>query len=233
MYVISSLISVSKNKKKMIQILGLVVILVAVFFLVRASGIEFKNLTPSKIREYLLSFGMIKGALIYLAIYTFSIRPFIPIPPTLYTFAGGFTFGPIWGTVLTVIGATLNASICFLIARALGKDFVEKISKGKFDKLNEKLRNSGFKTLLIIRTSPVGPPFDLVSYASGVLRIPFWSHFLATMTGIIPAVAVYSYFGGSITKGGLAILIAFFLVVVISILVPWYIKKRKSQEQVQ
>ncbi len=221
------------SKKKIWLILGLAVVLIAAFFLVRASGIEFTNLTPSKIREYLLSLGMVKGALLYLIVYTFSIRPFIPIPPTLYTLAGGFTFGPIWGTVLTVIGATLNASLCFLIARALGKDFVEKISRGKFDKLNERLRDSGFKTLLIIRTSPVGPPFDLVSYASGVLRIPFLSHFLATMIGVIPAVAVYSYFGGSITKGGLAILIAFFLVVVISILVPWYIKKRKSQEQVQ
>jgi uncharacterized membrane protein YdjX (TVP38/TMEM64 family) len=221
------------NKKKLLMIIGLAVILVAAVFLVRESGIEFKNLTPSKIREYLLSFGMVKGALVYLAIYTFSIRPFVPIPPTLYTFAGGFTFGPIWGTVLTVTGATLNASLCFLIARALGKDFVEKISKGKFGKLNERLRDSGFKTLLIIRTSPVGPPFDLVSYASGVLRIPFWSHFVATMVGVIPAVAVYSYFGGSITKGGLTILIAFFLVVVISILVPWYIKRRKRQPQIQ
>src|SRR3990172_2955939 len=210
------------NKKKLLMIIGLAVILVAAFFLVRESGIGFKNLTPSKIREYLLSFGMVKGALVYLA-----------IPPTLYTFAGGFTFGPIWGTVLTVTGATLNASLCFLIARALGKDFVEKISKGKFGKLNERLRDSGFKTLLLIRTSPVGPPFDLVSYASGVLRIPFWSHFVATMVGVIPAVAVYSYFGGSITKGGLTILIAFFLVVVISILVPWYIKRRKRQPQIQ
>ena len=221
------------NKKKLLMIIGLAVIPVAAFFLVRESGIEFKNLTPSKIREYLLSFGMVKGALVYLAIYTFSIRPFVPIPPTLYTFAGGFTFGPIWGTVLTVTGATLNASLCFLIARALGKGFVEKISKGKFGKLNERLKDSGFKTLLIIRTSPVGPPFDLVSYASGVLRIPFWSHFVATMVGVIPAVAVYSYFGGSITKGGLTILIAFFLVVVISILVPWYIKRRKRQPQIQ
>src|SRR3972149_1610991 len=100
------------NKKKLLMIIGLAVILVAAVFLVRESGIEFENLTPSKIREYLLSFGMVKGALVYLAIYAFSIRPFVPIPPTLYTFVGGFTFGPIWGTVLTVTGATLNASRC-------------------------------------------------------------------------------------------------------------------------
>lgn len=220
------------NRRKIAQILGLVVILIVVFFLIRASGIRFGDLTLSKIRDYLLSFGMVKGALVYLAVYTFSIRPFIPIPPTLYTFAGGFTFGPLWGTVLTVLGATLNASLCFLIARALGKDFVQRISKGKFDKLNEKLNQSGFKALLIVRASPVGPPFDLVSYASGVLRISFWSHFVATLIGIIPATAVYSYFGGSITKGGYAVLITFFLVVVVSILAPWYLKRRKKQKEI-
>ncbi len=216
------------DKKSVIKILVLFIVLIGAIFLVRSLGINYQDLTPTKVKSYLLSFGLIKGAVVYLAIYIFSIRPFIPIPPTLYTLAGGFTFGPLLGTVLTVTGATLNASICFLIARALGKDFVDRISKGKFEKLNESLKDSGFKTLLIIRTSPVGPPFDLVSYASGVLKIPFWSHFLATLIGIIPATSVYSYFGGSITKGGLAVLIAFFLIVVVSIVVPWYLKRRKG-----
>jgi Uncharacterized conserved protein len=219
------------SRRKVVKILALVLILVAIFLLARTSGIKLENLTPTKLREFFLSFGVVKGAVIYLVIYIFSIRPFIPIPPTLYTLAGGFTFGPVLGTVLTVIGATLNASICFLIARVLGKDFVEKISKGKFERLNERLSNSGFKTLLVIRTSPVGPPFDLVSYAAGILRIPFWGHFFATLIGVIPATAVYSYFGGSITKGGFAILVGFFLVVVVSILVPWYLKRRKRQRE--
>ncbi|HSE84566.1 MAG TPA: TVP38/TMEM64 family protein, partial [Thermodesulfobacteriota bacterium] len=182
-------------------------VLIVVLFAFKVLGIKVDSINPSQLREFLLGFGAGKGALIYLCIYIFSIRPFIPVPPTLYTLAGGFTFGPVLGTVLTVIGATLNASLCFLIARALGKDFVEKVSRGKFERVNERLSNSGFKTLLIIRTSPVGPPFDLVSYASGVLRISFWSHFFATLIGVIPATSVYSYFGGSITKGGFAILI--------------------------
>ena len=219
------------DKRSIAKVIVLVAALIAAVFLVRALDINFTDVTPTKIKEYLLSFGVIKGAIVYLAIYIFSIRPFIPIPPTLYTLAGGFTFGPLLGTILTVTGATLNASLCFLIARAFGKNFVDRISKGKFEKLNENLKNSGFKTLLIIRTSPLGPPFDLVSYTSGVLRIPFWSHFFATMIGIIPATAVYSYFGGSITKGGFAILIGFFLLVVISIIIPWYLRKRKKQKE--
>lgn len=216
--------------RKYLKILLLLLILTAVFLAVRFSDIRFENITAENVRSYLLSFGILQASAIYVAIYALSLRPFIPIPPTLYTIAGGFTFGPVLGTVLTVIGATLNASISFMLARLLGKDFVDRIFRGRIDYINRKLRDSGFKTLLIIRSSPVGLPFDLVSYASGVLRISFWSHFFATMLGIIPAVAVYSYFGGSITKGGFYILVGFFLIVLFSILIPWMIRKRRIKK---
>lgn len=222
-----------RNKAKVTRLALLSLILVSVFLVIRGSGIKFEDLTPLEIKGYLLGFGLIKAALIYLFIYTFSIRPFIPVPPTLYTLAGGFTFGPILGTILTVTGATLNASVSFIIARLLGKDFVERILKGKLDSINEKLADSGFKTLLVIRSSPVGPPFDLVSYAAGVLKVSFWSHFFATLIGIIPATSVYSYFGGSITKGGFYILIGFFLVVAFSILTPWLIKRQRVRSDSQ
>ena len=216
------------NKKRILQILILVLIVLTVFLLLRVFDIRFKDLTPSNLRDFLLSFGFVKGAILYIVIYTFSLRPFIPIPPTLYTIAGGFTFGPVWGTILTVTGATLNASVSFLLARSLGKDFVDRISRGKLDRINEILKENSFKSLLIIRTSPIGPPFDLVSYASGVLRVSFWNYFFATLIGIIPATAVYSYFGGSINKGGWAILVGFFLVAVIAVILPWFLKRRKK-----
>ncbi len=216
------------NKKRILQILILVLIVLTVFLLLRVFDIRFKDLTPSNLRDFLLSFGFVKGAILYIVIYTFSLRPFIPIPPTLYTLAGGFTFGPVWGTILTVTGATLNASVSFLLARSLGKDFVHRISSGKLDRINEILKENSFKSLLIIRTSPIGPPFDLVSYASGILRVSFWNYFFATLIGIIPATAVYSYFGGSISKGGWAVLVGFFLVVVIAVILPWFLKRRKK-----
>lgn len=216
------------NMKAYIKIFLVLFFILLLFFLMRASGVEIQDLTPLKVKEFILSFGFFKGALVYLGVYALSLRPFVPIPPTLYTLAGGFTFGPLWGTILTVTGATLNACISFLVARVLGKDFVEKISKGKLEKINEKLSKSDFKTLLLIRTSPIGPPFDLVSYASGVLRVSFWNYFFATLIGIIPATAVYSYFGGSISKGGWAILIGFFLIVVTAVIFPWYLRRRKA-----
>jgi len=216
-------------KRKFLQLLVFVLILMILFLLARMLDIRVRDLTPSKVKGYLLSFGIVKAAIIYILIYTFSLRPFVPIPPTLYTLAGGFTFGPLWGTVFTIIGATLNATLCFFIARILGKDFVDRLSGRKLGIINDLLKDSGFKALLLVRTSPIGPPFDFVSYASGVLRISFKDYFFATLIGIIPATAVYSYFGGSISKGGWAILTGFFLVVVLALVIPWILKRRSRR----
>ena len=216
--------------RKVTVLVLLLLISITVYFAIKGQYIKFQDLSPIIIKDYLLSFGTFKASLLYLAIYTLSIRPFIPVPPTLYTLAGGFTFGPVLGTILTVTGATFNASISFMIARLLGKGYVNRISRGKLDKANEMLSESGFKALLIVRSSPIGPPFDLVSYAAGVLKVPFWNHFFATMIGIIPATAIYSYFGGSITKGGFYIIIGFFLIVVFSVLVPWILRRLRADE---
>lgn len=217
--------------KKYIKIFSVLLFLLLLVVLVSKSGVEIKGLTPIKVRDFILGFGFFEGAAVYVLVYALSLRPFVPVPPTLYTLAGGFTFGPLWGTALTVVGATLNACISFLIARALGRDFVESVSAGKLDNLNERLARSDFKALLLIRASPVGPPFDLVSYASGVLRVSFRNYFLATFIGIIPATAVYSYFGGSITKGGWALLVGFSMLIVAAVVFPWYLRRRRDENR--
>ena len=43
--------------------------------------------------------------------------------------------------------------------------------------------------------------FDAVSYFAGLTSIGFWSFFLATGVGQLPATIVYSYVGGMLTGG--------------------------------
>lgn len=98
--------------------------------------------------------------------------------------------------------------------------------KGKFKIWEETVGRAGFKALLLVRLSPVGPPFDAISYVAGLVGISFWSHFVATLVGILPAVIVYSFRGDSLTGGAIAILAGVFLVALISLLLPWYLRRR-------
>ena len=43
--------------------------------------------------------------------------------------------------------------------------------------------------------------FDIVSYAAGLTSMSFWSFFVATGIGQLPATIVYSYVGGMLTGG--------------------------------
>jgi uncharacterized membrane protein YdjX (TVP38/TMEM64 family) len=184
-----------------------------------------RSLSPSMLKAFLLHWGFWKGAAIFFLIYTFSIRPFVPIPPTLYTLAGGLTFGPWWGTLLTVFAATANASITFFIGKYFGEEWVERNLKGKWKRGQEQLKDGGFKVILLIRLSPLGPPYDLVSYAAGVSGIKFPGYFAGTLLGIIPVTAAYSYFGGSLSKGAVGVLAAIFGIVLLSLVLPRVWKK--------
>lgn len=202
--------------------------LLAIYLFLKSRDIKIWELSPQQARDYLLSFGLAKAAVIYLAVYIFSLRPFIPVPPTLMTIVGGFTFGPWLGLLLVVIGATLNASLSFLLARWLGKEHVDKIAKGWLDRLNLALGRADFKALLLIRLSPIGPPFDAVSYAAGLLEVHFRSFFFATAIGILPATFAYVYLGGAVTRGAAALLAGIFLVALVSFLLPWYLKRKRA-----
>ncbi len=166
--------------------------------------------------------------MLYVAVYTFSLRPFVPIPPVVYTIAGGFTFGPLIGAPLAIVGATLNASLSYIVAKTLGRDFVEGYINNRFGSFNRMLSNNEFKTILLLRASPIGAPFDMVSYASGLLGVSFWTYFAATMLGIILVVGVYSYFGGSVGKRGIAPLVCVFVMLLLFILLPIYFKRRRN-----
>ena len=63
------------------------------------------------------------GPAIYIVVYT--LRPVTFFSAVLFTVAGGFLFGPLWGVVYTVIGANPSAIVAYLIGRYFGGDTLE------------------------------------------------------------------------------------------------------------
>ena len=95
----------------------------------------------------------------------------------------------------------VGAGLCFLIARALGRDVVEKFAgKGALAGVEGYFEKYGSKTILVCRLLPF-VSFDAVSYFAGLTPIKFWPFFLATGLGQLPATIVYSYVGGMLSGG--------------------------------
>lgn len=118
------------------------------------------------------------------------------VPPiTLFVLVPfvGFLLGSFVTFIYSVLGWTIGSMISFLIARRMGKPFLEKyISLKKVESYEEKLSgNQDFWLLVFLRMIL---PVDFLSYAVGLLtQISFWKFSLATFIGVIPFSFVFSY----------------------------------------
>lgn len=112
----------------------------------------------------------------------------------ILTLAGGFLFGSVFGTLYVNIGATTGATLAFLTARYLLRDWVEQ----KFGKwlrpVQQGFTNNAFSYLMTLRLIPLFP-FFAVNLVSGLTRMNVGTYVAATALGIIPGSFVYAYAG--------------------------------------
>ena len=181
-------------------------------------------LKPETLRAYIQSYGKVAPA-VYVFLYC--IGPVLFVPGAILSLAGGLAFGALWGTVLTVFGATIGATLAFFVARSLGRGFVERLLKGRFKLLDEAAGRHGLKVILFLRLIPL-VPFNALDYAAGLSKISVRDYVLGTFIGIIPGTFAYVYLGSTLVNiYSWQFLSAIALLVLMS-LVPFAYKKWKK-----
>ena len=122
----------------------------------------------------------------------------------ILTLAGGFLFGSFVGTLYVNVAATAGATLAFLAARYLLRDWVERKFGDRLGPIQEGFAKNAFSYLITLRLIPVFP-FFLINLVSGLTRIRVGAYVLATAVGIIPGSFVYANAGrqlGSINSLG-------------------------------
>ncbi|MGB4336286.1 MAG: VTT domain-containing protein [Chromatiaceae bacterium] len=132
------------------------------------------------------------GPLVFMGIY--AIATVLFLPGSLLTLAGGALFGPLWGTLYNLAGATLGAGLAFLVARYLAADWVQARSGGILKRLVTGVEAEGWRFVAFTRLVPVFP-FNLLNYALGLTRIPFPAYLLASATCMLPGALAYTWLG--------------------------------------
>ena len=132
------------------------------------------------------------GPLVYILFYT--IRPITFFPATALTILAGIFFGFLWGTVLTVIAATLSASVAYAVGRFFGSGL--RLEDTVLGNWIESLRSNTFEAVLTTRL--IFLPFDLISYAAGILQTKFIPFVTATFLGIMLGTATFVSIGASL-----------------------------------
>lgn len=169
------------------------------------------------VKEFVASYGSLAMAVSFGLMILQSLVS--PLPAFLITFANANLFGWWQGALLSWVSAMAGAALCFYIARILGRDTAEKLtSKTGLEQIDEFFEKHGKNTILICRLLPF-VSFDIVSYAAGLTSMSFWSFFVATGIGQLPATIVYSYVGGMLTGGAKFFVTALMILFALSALI--------------
>src|SRR3546814_17379702 len=103
------------------------------------------------------------------------LHSFLLFPAEFVALANGMLYGPVWGTIITWIGAMLGAFLAFGLSRAFGRPFVETVvARRHWHRLDDWTGEHGAQMVLLDRFVPV-ISFNLLTYRAGLARIAWLS----------------------------------------------------------
>ena len=132
------------------------------------------------------------GPLVFMLVYAIGTVFFLP--GSVLTLTGGALFGPVWGTLYNLTGATLGATLAFIVARYLASDWVEEKTGGRLKQLKDGVEGEGWHFVAFVRLVPLFP-FNLLNYALGLTRIKLSHYVIASYLCMLPGAIAYTYLG--------------------------------------
>lgn len=164
----------------------------ALFFWVRARGldtVQILELIYHTVAQHPLA------PVVYVVIYAF--RPLTFFPAMWLTIASGNLFGFGMGVACTIVGENLSAATAYWIARFFGTpERKDEDASRQLATSRQLLREQTLPTVMALRAAYL--PFDLVNYACGLLRVPWWQYFFGTFIGILPPMITFVSFGATV-----------------------------------
>lgn len=130
--------------------------------------------------------------LAFVAVYAMATVLFLP--GSVLTLAAGALFGAVSGALYSLVGATLGASLAFLMARYLAADWVARRAGGRLKQLIEGVEAEGWRFVAFVRLVPLFP-FNLANYALGLTRIPLLAYAAASLVCMFPGALAYAWLG--------------------------------------
>jgi uncharacterized membrane protein YdjX (TVP38/TMEM64 family) len=136
------------------------------------------------------------GPLVFIAGY--AVATIALIPGSLMTLAAGAIFGLLEGTLYTFVGATLGATLAFLVSRYGARKAIERRleNSSKLRAVDRAVAREGRKIVFLLRLSPVFS-FVLLNYALGLTSVRFRDYLIASI-GMLPGTFLYVYYGKAI-----------------------------------
>lgn len=175
-----------------------IVVLIAFYYEFSKRFTIFRN--PDELKALILSFGSY-SIIAYIILQMIQVIIFF-IPGELVQVAGGYIFGPVLGGITSAIGIILGSAVAYIIAKVLGKKYINKlIEKNNLTKTKKLLDAGSNKIVIFIIYFIPGIPKDILVYAAGVSNISLADFLIYSSIGRLPWIITSAIFGHNINSG--------------------------------
>jgi pyruvate/2-oxoglutarate dehydrogenase complex dihydrolipoamide dehydrogenase (E3) component/uncharacterized membrane protein YdjX (TVP38/TMEM64 family) len=176
---------------KKIILLLILLTLISLFFILDLG--HFFSLEALKAYHAELNRHYQQNSLQFTGLYalTYILMAALSLPgAAVMSLAGGALFGLWIGIPLVLVSATIGATLAFWAARYLFRETVSKRFGDRLTTINQGLARDGAFYLFSLRLVPAFP-FFLINLLMGLTRLPTWTFFWVSLTGMLAGTAVY------------------------------------------
>jgi len=190
----AEVVSIRRRERRLALLrLGALAALVgALFVAVALTG----DVSADRVRDTVDGAG-IAAPLAFIALSSLLTVAMFPGP--LLAGASGLLFGTALGTPVSIVAATLGASLAFSLSRRFGARAVDELSGHRVRVVQDFIAQRGFLSVLYARILPA-MPYNIVNYAAGLTAVPLLTFAAATAIGCAPRAFAYTALGGSLSN---------------------------------
>ncbi len=173
------------------------------------------------------------GPIAFMAVMAFSVL-FAPVPNAPIFLAAGLVWGPVLGTVYSMIGMMWGSAMAFWVARWLGRRHLSKLVGSKaaaqMDSLSIRM---GGRLIFWARMLPV-VNFDWISFLAGLTAMGFWRFFFFSFLGMLTPTTVGVVAGDSLGRDlriTLVIVAVWVAAIILSGLYLWWRRRQARMSE--
>ncbi len=187
------------NSRKLLLVLALAVLVGGFFFsdLGRFFSLDYFKSQQAAIEAYQTAQPWLTVGFFF-AVYAVSTALSFPGAAVL-TLVAGALFGVLWGTVIVSFASTLGATLAFLIARFMLRDWVQGKFGDKLKAINVGVAKEGGFYLFTLRLIPLFP-FFVINLVMGLTPIRTWTFYWVSQLGMLAGTLVYVNAGTQLAK---------------------------------
>lgn len=170
------------------RIVALIALMVGLFFVARATGLD-EYADRDKLQGLVEASGP-WGVLVFLV--AFAVGELMHIPGVVFVAVGILAFGKIDGSLVSLAGALLSVCVSFVVVRTVGGQPLASIERPIFRKILDRLVTQPIRTVALLRLIFwMAPPLN---YALAMSGVKFRHYFVGSALGLVVPVTLAALF---------------------------------------